>query len=361
MKALDIDAALKKHGAAPVYLVMGEEDCLRDQAVAALRAATLGEPSAGADGGMDAFNHDVLYGDETDGSEILARAGQAPVFAARRYVVVKAAEKLSARDGEVLAPYLREPCETTTLVFVAARLDKRLKFSKELMERAVSIDCSSVSDAQLSDWIRSESGRAGVRLSGEAAGALAHLALSLKGEAGGSLNLLKRELEKLAAYVPPDRTAGVQDVEAVRGGEPGASVFDLARAIAERREGRALWILARNLDSGEDPLRILGALAWQFRQIWKAREQRRFGGPGADLSGLFTERDLATALRLFAAADAKLKGGASGSSKRLALETTVLALCRFQRDGGTRMQDRGSALSPQSSALKKDVRTWPGR
>jgi DNA polymerase-3 subunit delta len=337
MKALDAGTALAKHGLAPLYLVMGEEDCLRDQAVAALKAAALGDASAGADGGpgsgLDAFNYDVLHGDESDGSEILARAGQAPVFAARRCVVVKSAEKLSAKDGEALLDYLKEPCESTTLVFVAARLDKRLKFSKELVERAVSIDCSSLSEVQLPGWIAAESGRAGVRLSEAAAGALAHLALSLKGEGGGSLNLLRRELEKLAAYVPPGKTAGAQDVEAVRGGEPGASVFDLSRAIAERREGRALWILARNLDSGEDPLRILGALAWQFRQVWKAKEQRRFGGPGADLGGAFTERDLGAALRLCAAADAKLKGGASGSSKRLALETVVLALCRFERDG----------------------------
>jgi len=343
MKALEIETALKKQGLAPLYLVMGEEDCLRDLAAAALKAAILGDVSAeeGPGSGLEAFNHDVLYGDESDGSEILARAGQAPVFAARRYVVVKSAEKLPARDGETLLPYLQEPCESTTLVFVAAKLDKRLKFSKELLERAVSIDCSSLSDVHLSSWIRTESGRLGVRLSEEAAGALSHLALSLKGEAGGTLNLLRRELEKLAAYVPPGKTAGVQDFEAVRGGEPGASVFDLARAIAERREGRALWILARNLDSGEDPLRILGALAWQFRQIWKAREQRRFGGPGADVGGLFTDRDLGTALRLFAAADGRLKGGASKSSKRLVLESAVLSLCRFDRDKGAGREARG--------------------
>lgn len=341
MKALELDTAIKAHGLAPLYLVMGEEDCLRDQAVAALKAAALGDASPGGDGGMDAFNCDVLYGDESDAPEILARAGQAPVFAARRYVVVKSAEKLPARDGEALLEYLKEPCETTTLVFVAARLDKRLKFSKELMERTVTIDCSPVADAQLSEWIQRESGRAGVRLSQEASGALAQLALSLREETGGSLNLVRRELEKLAAYVPAGRPASAADVEAVRGGEPGASVFDLARAIAERRAARALWILARNLDSGEESLRVLGALAWQFRQIWKAKEQRRFGGRGADLSGFFTERDLATALRLFAEADARLKGGASGSSKRLVLETVVLALCGRPRPAGARPGGRG--------------------
>jgi len=334
MNACDLETVLGKQGVAPLYLALGEEDCLRDQALAVLKTAVLGEASG--DGGMDAFNYDVLYADESDASEILVRAGQAPVFAERRYVVVKSSEKLSAKDGEALLAYLKEPCETTTLVFAAAKLDKRLKFSKELLERAVNIDCAAVPEARLPEWIRQESARAGVQLNAEAAASLGRLVLSLKGEAGGALNLLRRELEKLASYVPAGTTAGVKDVEAIRGGEPGASVFDLARAIAERREGKALWILARNIDAGEDPLRILGALAWQFRSIWKAKDQRRFGGPGADLSGAFTERDLATALRLFAEADAKLKGGASGSSKRLVLERVVLGLCRFERDRGAR-------------------------
>ena len=321
MNAAALESTLAKQGPRPLYAVVGEEDWLREQAVAALKAAVLGGPSP------DVFNYDLLYADESDAAEILARAGQAPVFAARRCVVVKSADKVSAGDGEALVPYLREPCETTTLVFVAAKLDKRLKFTKELLERAVSVDCSSFPEPRLAEWIRTESGRQGVRLSPEAVEALSRLALSLKGEAGGTLNLLRREMEKLATYVPPEKTAGVEDVEAVRGGEPGASVFDLASAIAARREGRALWILARNLDSGEDPLRVLGALAWQFRQVWKAKDQHWRGGQGAELSGAFTDRDLSAAFEMFAAADAKLKGGASGSSKRLALETVVLSLC----------------------------------
>jgi len=346
MNALDVEATIGKQGLGPLYLVMGEEDCLRDRAVAALKAAALGESSAGPAGapgaGVEAFNYDVLYGDESDASEILARAGQAPVFAARRAVVVKAAEKLSARDGEALLAYLKEPCATTTLVFVAARLDKRLRFTKELMARAVNVDCSPLADAKLAEWIRAESRRVGVRLSQEAVSVLTQLALSLKDEAGGSLYLVRRELEKLAAYVPQGETASAADVEAVRGGEPGASVFDLARAIAERRNAQALWILTRNLGAGEDPLRVLGALAWQFRQIWKAKEQRRFGAPGVDSPDCSPSATSSRPCRLFAETDARLKGGASGSSKRLALEATVLTLC-------TRPEARGGRFAPRVS------------
>jgi hypothetical protein len=61
------------------------------------------------------------------------------------------------------------------------------------------------------------------------------------------------------------------------------------------------------------------------------------------MSGLFTERDLGTALQLFAGADTKLKGGASGSSKRLVLETAVLALCARR----------------EAQHIKGSVKSWP--
>ena len=50
---------------------------------------------------------------------------------------------------------------------------------------------------------------------------------------------------------PPDRAVTAVDVYQLRGMEPGASVFDLALAIAEGRRGRVLSILARNLDAGK--------------------------------------------------------------------------------------------------------------
>ncbi|TLY15991.1 MAG: hypothetical protein E6K69_05015, partial [Nitrospirae bacterium] len=133
------------------------EDCLRDQAVATIKAAVLG----GADG--EDFNYDVLYGDESDAAEILARATEAPMFGERRLVMVKAADRLPARDRDALLPYLDHPCDSTTLVFVAAKLDRRQRFTKALKERAVTVECSTLTDHHLMDWIRREADRAGVR------------------------------------------------------------------------------------------------------------------------------------------------------------------------------------------------------
>ncbi len=352
-----LETTLKKQVPGPLYLVVGEEDLLRDHAVAVLKTEVL------ADGGE--FNYDLFYGDETGGDEIRSCASEMPAFAERRLVVVKATEKLSAREAEVLVQYLKDPLETTTLVFVSQKLDGRLKFSQALARAAVTIDCSPLRDAQLSPWLSREAERLGLRLEEQAH----HV---LKEAAGGSLHGLRRELEKLASYVPPGQTVTAADVQTLRGIEPGASVFDLTIAIAEGRRGKVLSILARNLEAGEAPLRILGSLAWQYRRIWKVKESMAGGSREGEAArtlrmdpmkvrpflGRFSEEHLQTAARLFLGADGQLKGGSS-SRPQIVLERLLLRLCEFVEQWPTsEPPSRPSSPTGRSTArLVSNVRT----
>lgn len=346
-----LQASLKQGALAPLYLVVGEDDLLRDTALAALKAAVLGED------GND-FNCDVFYGDEAGGADIVACASEVPVFSSRRLVVVKAADKLPARECESLLVYLQTPNESTTVLFVAPKLDGRLKFTQALSRVAVSVDCSPLSDAQLISWLKQDAERVGIQLSDEAL----HM---LKEACGGSLYSVRRELEKLAAYVSSEQAVTAGDVETLRGIEPGASVFDLAIAIGARNRGRVLAILARNLEAGEAPLRILGSLAWQYRRLWKIKELLKQGGREVDAArtlrmdpykvraflGQFSEAHLGEALRWFLEADAKLKGGSGGRPARI-LEQLLLKLCG-------RAQTDGLSSSPSPPPSRESVRTRP--
>ena len=326
MSLVQLESALKQQAPGPLYLIVGEEDLLRDSALASIKRAALGSEG-------DEFNYELFYGDEADGSDIRNSVAAVPVFAARRLVVVKTAEKLTARESEVLLDCVTNPVDSTTLVFVSPKLDGRLKFSQALSRTAVVVDCSPLREAQLPFWIAREAERVGLRLEDAAA----HV---LQESCGSSLYGLRRELEKLASYVPPDRAVIADDVYLLRGMDPGASVFDLTLAIAEGQRGRALSILARNLEAGEAPLRILGSLAWQYRRLWKVKELLNKGGreneaarslrmdPWKVRSFLdrFSERHLQTALGLFLDTDGRLKGG-SGSRPRMVLERLLLKLC----------------------------------
>src|SRR2546425_10589772 len=106
---------------ASLYLIVGEEAVLRDDAVAAIWAAVLGLDEAN----IGVFNSDVVYGDETEAAEILTFCGSLPLFATRRLVVVKEVGGLRAHETERLLQYLKEPVETTCLVLTGGKGDGR--------------------------------------------------------------------------------------------------------------------------------------------------------------------------------------------------------------------------------------------
>ena len=103
-----------------------------------------------------------------NGAEIVTCASEVAVFAARRVVVVKAADKLPARECDALLSYLKRPNDSTVVIFVATKLDGRLKFTQTLTRTAVMVDCSSLREAQWLSWLRQDVERVGMRLNGEA-------------------------------------------------------------------------------------------------------------------------------------------------------------------------------------------------
>ncbi|MCE3222912.1 MAG: holA [Nitrospira sp.] len=358
--SMELSPLLARDGVLPLYAVVGEEDYLRDRSIAVLKEAALGEVVESG------FNYDVFHGDESQIEDVLACAAEIPVFAARRVIVYKSVEKLPAREGEKLLSYLSAPNDTTTLIVAAVKLDGRLKWTQALTKRAMTVTCAPLRDVQLSAWIRQEAAVLGVRIHEEAS--------QLLKEAGNdSLYAIRRELEKLAAYVPSDRMAQSADVELLRGTEPGASVFDLMNAIGVHDHGRALRILARNVENGEAPLRILGALVWQYRRLWKIKEQVRSSGREGEAArslrmdlarvrgflNQFSDAQLVQAFQWFMETDSKLKGG-SGSAPLRVMEDLLFRLCgqpATQAQQADRTRRTTSAPSQGGSRPVSNIRT----
>lgn len=330
MKWQELKTAIERRGVAPLYLVIGEEDDLRDHAFRVVKEAVLG----GGDG--DAFNCDVFYGDECTASDVVQCAQEIPVFSERRLVILKGLEKLPARELDGLVEYAQAPNASTCLVLSASKLDGRLKSTQALKSKSQVVDCVPLPAQQVPAWIREQASGLHVTLGEDAVQALAELA-------DHSLAYLRRELEKVAVAVPAGTVAGAAEVDALRGVEPGASVFDLSAAMTSGDRARALRIVSRNLEAGEAPLRILGALLWQFRRLWKARallaEGRADGDVGRALGippfrlreflgqvRQMTGPQVQQAVQLFLEADNAIKGGSVASPQRT-LEWLVFRLC----------------------------------
>ena len=88
---------------------------------------------------MRDFNFDMIYGDQSDGSQIISFANSLPMMAERRVVIVKSVQKLSVKSKDVLLSYVNDPLLSTCLVLTAQQIDKRQSFYSKLIKKAVFI------------------------------------------------------------------------------------------------------------------------------------------------------------------------------------------------------------------------------
>jgi DNA polymerase-3 subunit delta len=309
----------------PLYLVVGEESWLADEALAALR-----RHAAPAD---DLMNSHVFSGAEVAASELVAIAQTLPALATRRFIVVRDAERLASSD--LLADYCGDPAPTTCVVFITAKLDRRKSWAAALVKRAVTVACDPLKPAALRAWLQREASARGMRLGEDA---LAYLLA----RSDGSLRALAQDLEKLSLSRPDAKAPiTVEDLAILSPGEAAVSVFEWAHAVAMGKTTDAI-AFARRLLQDEAPLLMLSILAGQWRKMLRYRALVDGGATAAQASSALDLPPFAaarvgdaarrrTAAQLIAGltwcleTDAAVKGGTLAPA--LAMERLVSALC----------------------------------
>jgi ABC-type spermidine/putrescine transport system permease subunit II len=83
---------------------------------------------------------------------------------------------------------------------------------------------------------------------------------------------LKTEIEKLATYAGERKLICRQDISTLVISEKTTTVWELADMLASRKQKKALEFLDRLLRDGEEPLPMLGAIAWMYRKLIEASE-----------------------------------------------------------------------------------------
>src|SRR5258705_10814426 len=120
MAALTLDALLRslKKGAPvpePVYLLHGDEDVLKDEAIRALVDSAVGSSRD--------FNLDVRFAPDLTPESFHALVNTPPMMAERRAVVIRGVEQVGKRKTKLrdeVVRYLASPNPTTVLVLVVA-------------------------------------------------------------------------------------------------------------------------------------------------------------------------------------------------------------------------------------------------
>jgi DNA polymerase-3 subunit delta len=162
---------------------------------------------------------------------------------------------------------------------------------------------------------------------------------------GNDLQKISNELEKIEIYMREKKAVTFDDVKAVVGDFREYSTFDLAAALGSKNREKALLILSRLLQEGEQPVGLLGSIAWNFRRLMRAKSMEAAGVGFEEIkrklnvifhqSALFQEQmrrfsvdELREAFDIMLSADKALKS--SGFSGRLVLERMILKLCGMQ-------------------------------
>ena len=341
--------SLKKKGAAPdaVYLLHGDEEVLKDEAIRALLDASVG-PNRD-------FNLDVRYAADLTPESFNALVNTPPMLAERRAVVVRAVESMGKRKTKLrdeLMRYLKNPNPTTVLVLVVAAGEE---LDAEIARGCTTVDLEVLPADRVAGWIQHHASTLGVTLAPEAAELL-------KSAVGGDLSSLAREIEKLASPAAgTGRPITAEDVTSLVGVRRGETIYDLIDAAMERKAARAaqlvepvleqagmsgvriLMLLGTHLvgtavaraerDRGVNPARLPGAV---FQQLLAARPYGLRGykeeaANWSQWSTLWPAADLRAALRAALAADVTLKDARVSDDRGVVMQL-VLGFGKINRE-----------------------------
>lgn len=251
----------------PLYLFVGPERFLRREAVDALVATV--------DEGFRAFNVDSLSAAETGIDEILDVARQLPMMAARRLVVVAHPEAIKESAQERLEDYLKSPAERATVVFAADSLDLRRKSSTAISKASTVVRFDTLPEGEALKWVEARVRARGCQIERTALGALVDLA-------GRDLTRLAAEADKLATHAGRGQI-NLPSVHALVARSREHEVWDLTDAILARDRKRALRVLSRQIDAGEEPLGLLSLLASTYRKMLLAKELMARRAPASEV------------------------------------------------------------------------------
>jgi DNA polymerase III subunit delta len=315
---------IEKGKVIPALLLLGDEPYLRD----ACRAALIDKfvPEAARTWAVSRFSADrgetQAALDQAQTLPMLSK--QQVVFLEEAEAIEKLGEKVREEAVERLVAYVEDPAPFTVFVIEAEKLDMRMQLGKKLA------DVTLVVEVGLGDNVNARLEAAevlaismvkerGVSFDSGAAAELAEFV-------NGDLMRLKTEIEKLSTFAASRKTIRREDVSLLVISEKTTTIWEVADLLASHQPKKALEFIDRLLREGEEPVLMVGGLAWMYRKLVEASEVRggTNGWQAAKALGMRAEQAelaircaqriprarLLDGLRALQEADSRLKGGA---------------------------------------------------
>ena len=283
------------------------------------------------------FNLETFDAQESTVNHWLGSAKTLSFLGGTKLVIVRNLQEAIPQDKEAqaLIDYAENPIPEACLVVTSNKVDRKRKLFKKLTGLKTAIACEAPKENELINWLRKRAEETNYSLSSNAARVLIN-------RVGARPGILAKELEKTLLYAGANKSISEMEVAEVVGESKTENVFALTEALKTKNPETALRLLNNQINHGEEPIKILGTIAWQFRMIWEVKHYQKKNLPSGQIAKTmganpyvvdkalqhtdrFSTKQLRTGYLELAKADRSLK---STSQDPLAvMQTLVLNLC----------------------------------
>ncbi|MBN1779642.1 DNA polymerase III subunit delta [bacterium] len=319
---------------APVYFFYGDEPYPVDKIVRLILQKVL-------DPATRDFNFDSFQGEEAEMDQVIAVARSFPMMSDRRAVLVKSLQKFTPSDRNKLLDYVRSPLESSCLVLVADKADRRQKFWGELAANSLWVESKTLYENQAVEWVIQQARKYEAEISQDAARMMVQ-------QVGCSLWNLAHEIEKLLTFAWGKKRLGREDVLMVVGLSREYNTWEFTDAVARRDTRESIRILVHLMDSKQSAVGIIMDLSRRMLILMRLKllaEKRvpqdqaarqaglrpYFARLFAEQSGLFTVEEIRQAVQSLYLADLAVKTGRLDP-----LMTLTLLVYELTQSRGTR-------------------------
>ena len=256
---MDFSGALSEVQNGPrrnLYLLSGEEEYFIDILVQNLLTRFL-QP------GMKDFNYQVLFGPEISDQQLMNSISEFPMMSEYRVILCYDFDKVKIKNQDIFNQFFSKSIDTTILILVVNKLDKRKTIYKNLLSIAFNYEAKKLYEDRIPGWILNKVKSDGYLISSEAAEALFSFL-------GSNLRDIANELEKIYLYLDEsNKEINFSTIEKVSGFSREYSPFQLANFIIKKDIKTALSVGTLLLEKGEPLVKILSGIYFQFNKLWQ--------------------------------------------------------------------------------------------
>ena len=252
MKQLKED--LKNQTFHPVYLLYGEEDYLKRMYRDRLKKAVLGDG--------DEMNYSYFEGKDIDFPTLREAANTLPFFSDHRIIVVENSRMF--KNASEMADYLPQMPDTTVVVFVEKKVDKRNKLYKYVNKNGVAVEMTTMTERELKAWVA-------VILKQNGRKMLESTASYFLEQVENSMTNVKNELDKLISYTEGREEIARDDIDAVCSVQVTGRIFQMMDAVASGNQGETLRLYHDLLTLRESPMSMLYLLTRHFNVLLQVK------------------------------------------------------------------------------------------